>query len=384
MDSSAAAYGQNTTNNAPAMTLNPECATMALKKKLVTLLYNQCSTNCPTNDMPTVAGMHAVLEKLIALPPNLASPTQKAAWASLKARVPPLPVINGSYWACDDCTLGGTGPGQHKTTNGENAELYAVHPYRRATVGRGNAAALKLAVTAYTNKLHTADVGWNQNAMDAALLGLASDAAKYVVKRATTAPAQGYRFPAFAPHEQDYEPSADHFAVFSNALQYMLIQRVDDSTDSVLLLPAWPCSWNVNFTVSAPRVTTVTGSLIDGRLRYTVTPPSRASAVRAAHCQVIPPIGPPPPPAPPPGPRPPPSHAPCNVTAWAQLCLPQPSNVSACTRCCSVHSAELMRMNCYTHSNWGHPPYTWADFCEGKPAPPWPAPPAPASATFGT
>ena len=74
--------------------------------------------------------------------------------------------------------------------------------------------------------------------MDAALLGLASDAANYGAKRAATAPAQGYRFPAFAPHEQDYEPSADHFTVFSNVLQYMLIQRVDDSADSVLLLPA--------------------------------------------------------------------------------------------------------------------------------------------------
>jgi len=76
--------------------------------------------------------------------------------------------------------------------------------------------------------------------MDAALLGDADEAARFVVARAKTSPAAGYRFPTFAPHEQDYEPSADHFAVFSNALQYMLIQRADDAQDSVLLLPAWP------------------------------------------------------------------------------------------------------------------------------------------------
>ncbi len=67
--------------------------------------------------MPTVAGLHAVLEKLVSLPTRVASQAQKAAWEKMKARVPPLPMINGSYWACDDCTIGGNGPGQHKTSN---------------------------------------------------------------------------------------------------------------------------------------------------------------------------------------------------------------------------------------------------------------------------
>eukprot|EP01043_Picozoa_sp_COSAG02_P119921 COSAG02_NODE_56628_length_284_cov_1.383784_1_plen_55_part_01 len=53
---------------------------------------------------------------------------------------------------------------------GENADLYAVHPYRRATVGRGDAAALKLATAAYGKRFDKIDKGWNQNAMDAALL----------------------------------------------------------------------------------------------------------------------------------------------------------------------------------------------------------------------
>ena len=51
--------------------------------------------------------------------------------------------------------------------------------------------------------------------LDAALLGNAADAAKCVTARALTAPAAGYRSPAFAPHEQqDYGPSAGHFANF--------------------------------------------------------------------------------------------------------------------------------------------------------------------------
>ena len=48
--------------------------------------------------------------------------------------------------------------------------------------------------------------------MIAALLGLTNDASRMLLERAATQPAPGYRFIGFAPHMQDYEPSADHFA----------------------------------------------------------------------------------------------------------------------------------------------------------------------------
>lgn len=35
---------------------------------------------------------------------------------------------------------------------------------------------------------------------------------------------QGYRFPGFAPHEQDYEPSADHYANMMSAVHWMIVQ----------------------------------------------------------------------------------------------------------------------------------------------------------------
>ena len=48
--------------------------------------------------------------------------------------------------------------------------------------------------------------------MNAALLGDAATAKAQTVGRAKTASGKGYRFQGFAPHEQDYEPSADQFA----------------------------------------------------------------------------------------------------------------------------------------------------------------------------
>ena len=97
---------------------------------------------------------------------------------------------------------------------------------------------------------------------------------------------QGLSLPVFAPHEQDYEPSADHFAVMSNALTYMLIQTLDDANATVLLLPAWPCRWSVNFKLHAPRRTIIEGELKNGSLiSLTVTPESRRADVSVAKCQ---------------------------------------------------------------------------------------------------
>ena len=76
-----------------------------------------------------------------------------------------------------------------------------------ATVARGDKDALAAATRAF-NSPHLVsrnDAGWNQMAMNAALLGNATNAAAYVLARAKTEPAAGYRFPTFAPHEQDCE-----------------------------------------------------------------------------------------------------------------------------------------------------------------------------------
>lgn len=61
--------------------------------------------------------------------------------------------------------------------------------------------------------------GWNYGINAYALTGAAAPAAAQLLQRAMTPPATGYRFPGFAPHEQDFDPSADHFANMNRALQ---------------------------------------------------------------------------------------------------------------------------------------------------------------------
>jgi len=111
-----------------------------------------------------------------------------------------------------------------------------VHPYRyfsagRATLGnRSSAPAENCILHSQRRTCQNAhgNSGWAQGAMNAALLGLTDVVMPMVVGRAKTGPAKGYRFQGFAPHEQDYEPSADHFANMNSALNWMLLMPADD------------------------------------------------------------------------------------------------------------------------------------------------------------
>ena len=127
----------------------------------------------------------------------------------------------------------------------------------------------------------------------AALIGLTGWAAEGVLDRARTG--SFTRFPGFAPAMQDAAPSADHFANMNRALIDMLLQSGDDGfvNTTIVLFPAWPCAWDVDFKLWGPLNTSVelsysgaTGALST----FIVTPSERAAAVKFAGCAVAPPL----------------------------------------------------------------------------------------------
>ena len=107
-----------------------------------------------------------------------------------------------------------------------------------------------------------------------------------VVDRAINSPPDaGYRYPAFAPHLQDSEPSADHYANLMTAVQAMLLQAGGDAEDTLVLLPAWPCEVDVSFKLWGARGTAVNVVYANKTLvALDVQPPERARAVRWANC----------------------------------------------------------------------------------------------------
>ena len=221
------------------------------------------------NPLPPIAGLRVVLDGLLDLPLDPANKEQRMLWQRLRGELPPLPmseVEEGAVLAPAQETLA-------DVANSENPELYAVFPYRLYGVGKPD---LEIARQTFEQRRVKGHNGWRQDDTQAAFLGLTATAREYLSKRfAMKHP--GSRFPAFWGPNFDWIPDQDHGGNGLMALQTMLMQ-----TDGrkILLFPAWPREWDVDFKLHAPFNTVVEGTYRDGELkRLEVSPPERKQDV---------------------------------------------------------------------------------------------------------
>jgi hypothetical protein len=258
-----------------------------------------------TNDAPTVAGLHALTEALLALPAGLGTKEQRAFWAAFRARLPPVPVRT---WKGRRQLAPAEGwQAQRPDFNMELPHLYPVFPFRRYGVGLPD---LELARNAWFDgdtcpakqKNHFC---WYQGGLFAAGLGLTETAREYALakflhpRRGDPVEHGGWqtqqrlspwelrwarpgwevpRYPAFWDGLTFCgRPDLDHGGAAMVQLQEMLLQTPGDK---LMLFPAWPAEWDVDFKLCAPRQTTVEGVLRGGRLlSLKVTPEARARDV---------------------------------------------------------------------------------------------------------
>ena len=227
------------------------------------------------NPAPDIAGLQAVLPRLIALPADLTSPIQRTQWQTLLSQLPPLPEgdRNGTR-----ILLPYTGSQTQPSHNSENPELYAIYPFRLFGVGKPE---LDLAKASFDARLIKTTGCWVQDPIQAAYLGLTEPAKKDVTFDLTRKDKR-LKFPAFWDPGHDYLPDEDNGGNGQNGLQLMLMQT---EGKRILLLPAWPSDWNADFKLHAPMQTTIEGRVENGQIvRLTVTPaPRRADVEIAAH-----------------------------------------------------------------------------------------------------
>ncbi|MCS7305575.1 MAG: DUF5703 domain-containing protein [Thermoguttaceae bacterium] len=217
------------------------------------------------NPMPEIAGLHAVAGRLLSLPKTLLSAEDQAWLQRFQAKLPDLPTCkteDGRYMLA---------PAQQykDKRNIENPELYAVFPFRLIALGKPN---LEWGLLALEHRLDRGPIGWRQDDVFMAYLGLANPARQYLVQRAKTKHPES-RFPVFWGPNYDWVPDQCHGSILMKTLQAMLLQT---DGPQMHLLPAWPADWDVEFKLQAPQRTILIGKVTDGKLVHLeVQPESR-------------------------------------------------------------------------------------------------------------
>lgn len=171
-----------------------------------------------------------------------------------------------------------------RVNNVESPQLYPVFPWGMYGLGRPE---LEVALNTWRYdpdvKKFRSHVGWKQDAIWAARLGLTEEASALTFKKLDNA--RERRFPTFWGPGYDWTPDHNWGGSGMIALQEMLMQVVDNR---ILLLPAWPADLDVHFKLHAPDKTTVECQLKDGKIvLLNVNPESRRKDVES-HFQTYP------------------------------------------------------------------------------------------------
>ena len=107
---------------------------------------------------------------------------------------------------------------------------------------------MNVAVKTYESRVFDAPTCWAQDAIQAALLGDAEDARKYLLRKVDAVDKE-IRFPAFWRPGSDYTPDLDNGGVIAITMQYMLLNCINGQE---MLLPALPEGWSADFKLRTP------------------------------------------------------------------------------------------------------------------------------------
>lgn len=208
------------------------------------------------NASTTVAALQEVTKRLLSVSAKYLSTEQQTYFEEFLKKIPPLPtrtsdgkkmLAPAEVWA--------------RINNTEAPQLYPVYPWGIYGIGKQD---LDIAINTYTYDPDVlkfrSHVGWKQDNIFAARLGLTEEAQQYTTLKLKDSER---RFPTFWGPGFDWVPDHNWGGSGMIGLQEMLMQV---QGDKIYLLPAWPKEWDVDFRLHAPKNTVVTGRYRDGEL----------------------------------------------------------------------------------------------------------------------
>jgi hypothetical protein len=223
-----------------------------------------------TNSTSTISALQTILSKLLALPSKYLNEKTRSYFTNMLKAIPPL-----SFATFNGHQTIAPAKSWERINNSEVPQLYPVFPWGIYGIGKAN---VDVALNTWrfdTNAIKFRSyIGWKQDNIFAARLGLTKEAAELTVSKLKNS---GRRFPAFWGPGYDWAPDHNWGGTGMIGLQEMLMQ-VDG--EKIYLFPAWPKEWDVHFKLHAPHNTIVEAILVKGNIvKLVVLPASRKKDV---------------------------------------------------------------------------------------------------------
>lgn len=210
--------------------------------------------NGVVNDMPSVAGVHAILHGIKTLPPALVTSELSSITGRLGQVLPPLPTRQTKD---GKAVFGPAGAYDPSGMNVENPELYSIFPFRLCNL---TTADRQIGIDSYHSRNIRESKGWTQDGQQAAILGLTDEARDNLLRKIRNNH-PSHRFPAIWGPNYDWTPDQCHGGNLMLTLQEMILQCYGDS---ILLLPAFPKEWGVDFKLRTEQGNTASGTYHNG------------------------------------------------------------------------------------------------------------------------
>lgn len=209
------------------------------------------------NSNSTISALTIITRDLLNLSSEQLSKEELEYLKGFQARIPPL-----NFGTIENRKVLVPAKSWERINNSEVPQLYPVYPWGIYGVGKPD---LETALNTWKYDTDAikfrSHIGWKQDNIFAARLGLTEEASKYNLLKMSDS---GRRFPAFWGPGFDWVPDHNWGGAGMIGMQEMLLQESDGK---IYLFPAWPKDWNVHFKLHAKQNTTVEAELINGELK---------------------------------------------------------------------------------------------------------------------
>lgn len=232
------------------------------------------STSCETyrgakNPIDLLSGINACLRSLLVLDEKYVTAAEKEYYKAYLSRIPDYPMDKEN-----GLTLYKPAESWLKIMNSELPQFYPIFPFDEFELGDEEIEYFRNTYQMAPENLKGVVKSWHQDGIFLARMGMTDEAAAYNIKKLKDSPR---RYPTFWGPGHDWVPDHNWGGSGMIGLQEMLMQTPGNK---ILLFPAWPNNWDVEFKLHAPQNTLVECVLKKGEIvDLKVSPESRRADI---------------------------------------------------------------------------------------------------------